>query len=107
MITTKLTVHGDKNMDSKTDVDRAPVDAVVSVEIACVESMIENEIKQGCNQRQIAQTYALALRSSWPTNWANVNAMILAKWPKGLERIKQMALSGKCFAKSRAARRSR
>ncbi|MDA0991659.1 MAG: hypothetical protein O3A51_13030 [Verrucomicrobia bacterium] len=80
-------------MDSKTD--------VVSVEIACVESVIENEIKQGCNQRQIAQTYALAVRSSWPTDWAKVNAMILAKWPKGLERIKKMAWSGKCFVASR------
>ena len=88
-------------MKSQTDVDRAPVDAVVSVEIACVESVIENEIKQGCNQRQIAQTYALALRSSWPTDWAKVNAMILARWPKGLTRIKEMAWSGKCFAESR------
>lgn len=69
------------------------------IEIACVESVIENEIKQGCNQRQIAQTYALALRSSWPTDWAAVNAMILAKWPKGLKRIKELAWSGKCFAK--------
>lgn len=77
------------------------VEPVVSVEIACVESVIENEIRQGCNQRQIAQTYALALRSSWPTDWAKVNAMILAKWPKGLTRIKEMAWSGKCFAGSR------
>ena len=88
-------------MDSRKDVDAAPVDAVVSVEIACVESVIENEIRQGCNQKQIAQTYALALRSSWPTDWAKVNAMILAKWPKGLTRIKEMAWSGKCFAESR------
>lgn len=67
------------------------------MELACVESVIENEIKQGCNQRQIAQTYALALRSTWPTDWAKVNAMIVAKWPKGLTRIKEMAWSGKCF----------
>lgn len=69
------------------------------MEIACVEQVIENEIKQGCTQRQIAQTYALGLRSSWPTDWAKVNAMILAKWPKGLTRIKEMAWSGKCFRK--------
>jgi len=67
------------------------------IEIACVESVIENEIKQGCTQRQIAQTYALALRSSWPTDWLKVNNLILAKWPKGLERVKNMAWSGKCF----------
>ena len=64
-------------------------------EIENVEEVVENEIRQGCNQRQIAQTYALALMSSWPTDWAKVNAMILAKWPKGLTRIKEMAWSGK------------
>lgn len=68
-------------------------------EISCVESMIENEIRQGCNQRQVAQSYALALRSSWPTDWSKVNAMIQEKWPKGLKRIKEMAWSGRCFDK--------
>lgn len=68
-------------------------------EIMCVESVIESEINGGCNQKQISQTYALALRSSWPTDWAKVNALILARWPKGLTRIKEMAWSGKCFPK--------
>ncbi len=62
-----------------------------------VEATIENEIKQGLTQRDIAQTYALGLRSSAKTDWAKVNALILARWPKGLERIKKMAHSGKCF----------
>lgn len=75
-----------------------------TMELTCVESVIENEIKQGCNQRQIAQTYALGLRSSWPTDWAKVNAAILAKWPKGLTRIKEMAWSGKCFTEQRKAK---
>jgi hypothetical protein len=70
-------------------------------EIQDVESVIENEIKQGCNQKQIAQTYALALRSSWPTDWAKVNAMIIEKWSKaGLQRIKKMAWNGSCFPNS-------
>lgn len=68
------------------------------MELACVESVIENEIAQGCTQKQIAQTYHLGLRSTWPTDWARVNNAILAKWPKGLNRIKEMAWSGKCFA---------
>jgi hypothetical protein len=68
-----------------------------TMEIVCVEQVIENEIKQGCTQRQIAQTYALGLRSSFPTDWSKVNALILARWPKGLERVKNMAWSGKCF----------
>lgn len=72
--------------------------AGVITEIACVEMVIENEIKQGCTQKQIAQTYALAIRSSWPTDWAKVNAMIVERWSKaGLERIKTMAWSGSCF----------
>jgi hypothetical protein len=67
-------------------------------EIACVEMVIENELTQGCSQKQIAQTYALALRSSWPTDWAKVNGMIIKKWSaNALERIKKMAWSGSCF----------
>jgi hypothetical protein len=69
-----------------------------TTEIACVEQTIENEIKQGLTQKQIAQTYALAIRSSWPTDWAKVNAMIVERWSaKALERIKKMAWSGSCF----------
>jgi hypothetical protein len=69
----------------------------MTFEISCVESVIENEIKQGLNQRKIAMTYALGMRSTWPTDWARVNAAILTRWPKGLERIKKLAHSGKCF----------
>lgn len=69
-------------------------------EIACVEQVIENEIAQGLNQKQIAQTYALGMRSTWPTDWKKVNQMIIAKFGlKGLTRIKELAHSGKCFPK--------
>jgi hypothetical protein len=74
-------------------------DTTYRMEIACVESVIENEIAMGLSQKQIAQTYALGLRSSWPTDWARVNAAILKRWPKGLNRVKEMAWSGKCFEK--------
>lgn len=70
-------------------------------ELADVETVIRDEIKRGCTQREIAQTYALGLRSSWPTDWKKVNAMILERWPKGLERIKNLAWSGKCFQEKR------
>jgi hypothetical protein len=73
------------------------------MEITGVEFVVENEIAQGCNQRQIAQTYALALKSSYKTDWKRVNAAILKRWPKGLERIKKMAWSGKCFAQTTPA----
>lgn len=60
-----------------------------------IEATIENEIAQGCTQKQIASTYGLGLRSSWPTDWGRVNRAILARWPKGLERIKKAAWEGK------------
>ena len=76
---------------------------VMSFEIACVEDVIENEIKLGLSQKQIAQTYALALRSSWPTDWPKVNKMIIDRWSlAGLERIKKMAWSGSCFPATHA-----
>ena len=67
------------------------------LEITNVEETIENEIEQGLRQRDIAQTYALAMRSSYKTDWARVNRAILKRWPKGLDRVKKMAHSGKCF----------
>ncbi|QDV20666.1 hypothetical protein Pan153_53420 [Gimesia panareensis] len=67
-------------------------------EICNVESVIENEIKQGLTQKQIAQTYALALRSSYQTDWEKVNKMIVDRWSvSGLTRIKNMAWKGTCF----------
>jgi hypothetical protein len=69
-----------------------------TMELTCVESVIESEIKHGLTQREIAQTYALGLRSTWPTDWKRVNEMIIARWSfSGLNRIKEMAHSGKCF----------
>ena len=68
------------------------------MELEAVEATIENEIRQGFTQRQIAQTYALALRSSWPTNWEMVNKAIIGRWSiAGLNRIKKMAWSGKAL----------
>lgn len=66
--------------------------------IQMVEETIENEIRRGCNQRQIAQTYALALQSSWPTDWKRVHVAIAARWSgKAINRIKRMAWTGECF----------
>lgn len=56
-----------------------------------VEDVIENEINLGATQKSVAKTYALALRSDWPTDWARVNAAIMKRWPKGLRRIKESA----------------
>lgn len=43
-------------------------------------------------QPDIALTYAMAIRSSDPTDWKKVNAAIVARWSiSGLERIKTRA----------------
>jgi hypothetical protein len=82
------------------------------MEMMCCESVILNEIEMGLSQKQVAQSYALARRSSWPTDWKVVNEAIIAKWSvKALKRIKEMAWNGTCFPKdapntSRAAGRA-
>ncbi len=42
-------------------------------------------------QSHVAMTYAMALVSTWPTDWKAVNAAIVKRWPKDLERVKKMA----------------
>lgn len=71
-----------------------------TVEIMDPEGVIENEIAQGLSQRQIAATYALAMRKPncrETVDWARINKAILARWPKGLERIKKLAWTGRVF----------
>lgn len=60
--------------------------------LACVEMVVENECAQDCAWKSLALTYALALRSDWPTDWKRVNAAISAKFGvRGLVRIKTLA----------------
>ena len=71
-------------------------------EIAAVEATIEREIELGANQVAIAKTMALAVRSTYPTDWPRVNAAIIARWSQaGLQRIKRLAWSGRCFDEPR------
>ena len=72
------------------------------LEIQDVEATIEREIELGSNQVAIAKTLALALRSTYPTDWPRVNAAIIARWSQaGLQRIKRLAWSGRCFDEPR------
>jgi hypothetical protein len=61
------------------------------IELACVESVIENELEMGLPQKEIAKTYAMGIVSTWPTDWGRVNTAITKRWPKGLPRVKEMA----------------
>lgn len=70
----------------------------MSMQIEDVEATIKNEIEQGAKQNDIAQTYALGLRSTAETDWAAVNHSIIKRWSvAGLLKIKKLAHSGKCF----------
>lgn len=66
-------------------------------ELALTTPMLLHEIAMPeMTQRDIASMYGLALRSSWETDWAKVNAAIVERWSRsGLERIKEAARAGK------------
>ena len=65
----------------------------------CTNVLLNEISDKGFKQKHIAMTYALSLRSSYPTDYKIVNRAIIDRWSiSGLERIKNMAWSGKCFA---------
>lgn len=63
------------------------------IELTCCDMVICNEASMPeITRDDIAQTYAMALVSSWPTDWKKANAAILERWSKsGLEYIKVRA----------------
>lgn len=72
--------------------------SAIQIELVCTESTISNGIAMGLKQKDISQLYALALKSSYPTDWKNVNTQIIERWSiSGLERIIRMAWSSSCF----------
>jgi len=49
-------------------------------------------------QKDIAQTYALIIRSGEKVDWKKINTAIVNRWSmSGLKKIKEMAWNGKCF----------
>ncbi len=69
------------------------------IELAnCTENLLSEIAAPEMKRRDVARTYALAMRSSEPTDWKRVNAAIMERWSRAaLEWIKQQAHSGKCF----------
>ncbi len=68
--------------------------------VDCVNTMLREIAMPEMKQRDVAQTYALAMRSdeAGTMDWGAVNRAIIERWSKsGLIRIKTMAHSGKCF----------
>ena len=70
------------------------------IELAnCTQTLLNEIADKGFKQNSIAMTYALALRSSETIDWAKVNKAIVKRWSiSGLNRIKKLAWSGKCFS---------
>jgi hypothetical protein len=73
------------------------------MELYCCTSTLLDDISDNrFTKKNVAKTYALALRSSYPTDWGKVNKAIIKRWSRnGLEDIKRMAWSGKCFEDER------
>lgn len=71
----------------------------MKIELMCCTSVLLNEIKdKQFKKKNVAQTYALAIRSSDKTDWAKVNKAIIDRWSmSALHDIKQMAWKGKAF----------
>jgi hypothetical protein len=68
--------------------------------IGCQDTLLREIADRTLRQRDIAQTYRLALESdeAQRIDWARVNAAICARWSRsGLRRIKEQAWSGRCF----------
>jgi hypothetical protein len=70
------------------------------VMIGAAETIVA-EIDGGATQKQVAQTYRLAMESmrhGESPDWKRINAAIVERWSlAGLVRVKKLAWSGKCF----------
>lgn len=64
----------------------------MNIELIDPEGTIENEIKQGGTQTDIAKTYYFAIKSSVNVDWKRINKAIIERWSiSGLNRVKTMA----------------
>jgi hypothetical protein len=68
----------------------------------CTATLLEEIAAKECKRRDVAKTYALAMRTEKAgvekVDWKAVNAAIIARWSvSGLNWIKTQAWSGKCW----------
>lgn len=82
---------------------RNMADDGLQINLVCCTQAIQNEVAQGASQKNIALTYAMAIKSEAQgadkPDWSAINRAILSRWKMGgLERIKKRAfdlLAGK------------
>lgn len=66
----------------------------------CTDVLLEEICNPKMKKRAVAQSYALALRSSEEKDWLKINRAIIDRWGRsGLECIKNMAWSGDAFGR--------
>ena len=64
----------------------------------CTNHLLQEIADRRMKRRDVAQSYALAMRSSEATDWAKVNEAIIARWSlSALVFIKEQAHTGRCF----------
>ena len=65
----------------------------------CTNHLLREIADPAMKRRDVAQSYALAMRSGEVTNWLRVNDAIIARWSlSALVFIKRQAHSGRCFS---------
>jgi hypothetical protein len=71
----------------------------MSFELAnCTNHLLHEIADRTMKRRDVAQSYALAMRSSETTDWVQVNAAIIKRWSQSaLVYIKEQAWSGQCW----------
>ncbi len=68
--------------------------------IDCEDTLLREIADRDLRQRDVAQTYRLALESdeARKIDWGRVNREIISRWSVGgLQRIKAQAWNGRCF----------
>jgi hypothetical protein len=66
--------------------------------MGCENTILREIAMPEMKRRDIAQIYALTMRSGEAVDWGKINAAIISRWSKsGLVWIKEQAHSGKCF----------
>lgn len=68
----------------------------VQINLVCCTDVILNEVEKGVPRKDIALTYALAIKSEMQgadrPDWKKINQAIVARWGfKGLEALKKSA----------------
>jgi len=71
----------------------------MKISLMCCEQTLLDEISdKSFKKKNIAQTYALALRSDEDVDFKEINKAIIARWSmRALSDIKKMAWSGSCY----------